>query len=830
MKHDESRLIDEARREAEAVPCDAGPRPDLIPGYTVLSEIHRGAQGVVYEAVRESTGKRVAIKVMREGPHAGEMNRARFEREIAVLAQMRHPNIVSVHDSGSSAGSFYFVMDLIEGWPLDEYVERHELSVKASLRLFADIARAVNAAHLHGVIHRDIKPGNIRIDEDGQPHVLDFGLAKLEDGEPSTMTTTGQFIGTLPWSAPEQSDGSASLVDVRTDVYALGVILFEMLTGRLPYDLDGGPLEAMERIRSSDPIRPRKLRPEIDDEVETIVLTCLAKEPERRYQTAGELARDVLDYLDGYPIAAKRDSSWYVFSKHLRRHRVAVAVAACFLLVITAGFVTSFTFWRQAEALRASAVQDAQVAERFNRFYEEAFIDLDPWTMEGAPGVVVPAIGRRESAAPRARADEVSVAQLLRGMSEDIAIEFGDQPEMAARAHARIGSHFAAVGLWEDASEELHVVLDERRARLGDDDPDTLRTAVQLGEALSYSGEHEEAARTLEPLVMRLDQEFGPREQETLRARKALGYSLSSQGKVEEGLRLQLEAHDLLAQELGDSHALVIQSAVGAAYWLGESGQVVQAEALIRPHASAAVRVFGPEHEISNSANRTLERLLIRRRTTDSSLEGAPGSGEPAPAPHPDALGDVEELMRELPELLIRAYDEGEEPLDGAPIVGEDGNSVMAVLEDGLTVFTTTTFSQGAGALSAEDIAEHRAMSQEFLDRVHAGDWQGLAEMYEEDAVVLQMHTEPLVGREAIRDFWAAFPPVAELRFEDDGIRGAGDLAYVHGRYWVTFDLPGSPTDEGNYLDVRRRQPDGSWKYVAECSNTSRPAEEADRH
>lgn len=129
--------------------------------------------------------------------------------------------------------------------------------------------------------------------------------------------------------------------------------------------------------------------------------------------------------------------------------------------------------------------------------------------------------------------------------------------------------------------------------------------------------------------------------------------------------------------------------------------------------------------------------------------------------------------------------------------------------------------------LTDADIAAHRAMSQEFLDRVHAEDWTGLSELYEEDAVVMQMYAPPLEGRQAIRDFWAAFPPIAELRFEDDVIFGEGDLAYVHGRYWLTFDSPGALTDEGKYLDVRRRQPDGTWNYVAECANTSRPQEPA---
>jgi WD40 repeat protein/tRNA A-37 threonylcarbamoyl transferase component Bud32 len=340
---------------------------DSIPGYSIVGEIHRGGQGVVYQAVQKTTRRKVAIKVMREGPFAGKHDKARFEREVQVLAAVKHPNIVAIHESGTAAGSFYFVMDYVSGQPLDVYMAAAQRSVRGTLALFRKICEAVNAAHLRGVIHRDLKPGNIRIDPEGEPQILDFGLAKVAAGEMAgetpTMTVTGQFVGSMPWASPEQAEGMPSKIDIRTDVYSLGVVLYQMLTGKFPYDVVGGFREVLDRIMTVPPVRPRMLRKDIDDEVETIVLKALAKERERRYQSAGELARDVGHYLAGEPIEAKRDSSWYLLRKNLYRHRAPVAVGAGFVLLLAAGLVASLTLWQRSVHQRDEAEAQRLLAQ-----------------------------------------------------------------------------------------------------------------------------------------------------------------------------------------------------------------------------------------------------------------------------------------------------------------------------------------------------------------------------------------------------------------------------------------------------------------------------------
>ena len=255
-------LIEQARIHVESGPGHRrhppAPPPASLPGYEIIEELQRGGQGVVFRAVQTGTKRQVAIKVMREGSLAGRHDRARFEREVEILGQLNHPNIVTIHDTGSVAGSTYFVMDHIAGKPLDEHVADLRLGVTDTMRLFAKVCDAVNAAHLRGIIHRDLKPSNIRVAPDGEPRVLDFGLAKVSDTDvrTATMTATGQFVGSLPWASPEQTDGESVDIDVRTDVYSLGVILYQLLTERFPYPVVGGVREVMDNIARAQPAPP----------------------------------------------------------------------------------------------------------------------------------------------------------------------------------------------------------------------------------------------------------------------------------------------------------------------------------------------------------------------------------------------------------------------------------------------------------------------------------------------------------------------------------------------------------------------------------------------
>jgi tetratricopeptide (TPR) repeat protein len=355
---------------AESVPGDG--RPPEIRGYRLIQEIGRGGMGVVYRALQISTKRVVALKVMLGGPFASTASRRRFEREVELAARLAHPNIVGILESGEASGQRYYAMDYIAGVRLNRYLSTAPADVPKALQLFMQICEAVEYAHRHGVVHRDLKPSNVLIDEAGNPHVLDFGLAKALDQADSQesasacVSVAGEVLGTLFYLSPEQAAGAPADVDHRTDVYALGVMLYEALTGALPYDTTGRPSEIMNRILEAAPTPPSSLSKGVKPELETIVLKALAKEKERRYQSAGDLADDLRRYVAGEPIRARRPSSLYVLRKKLIKHRLAAAGVAVVLILAVAGVVVA-AWARQREwaGARAAAVVSQRTLEWF---------------------------------------------------------------------------------------------------------------------------------------------------------------------------------------------------------------------------------------------------------------------------------------------------------------------------------------------------------------------------------------------------------------------------------------------------------------------------------
>jgi len=333
--HDETSLADGPPDYEEARLQTV--KAEFADRYEVLSTIGRGGMGMVFKAKQKQPERVVVLKVMLSGRLASEKYRIRFEREAQAIARLKHPGIVSVYEYGEVHGQPYFSMEYVDGCHVREYVARHKLDKRDICRLMVKISRAVAYAHQRGIIHRDLKPSNILVDGQGNPRLLDFGLARLADDpwiEDGDLTEAGEVMGTPSYMSPEQTMGRTEEIDLRCDVYAIGVLFYELLTGSLPYKIDRTrPLESLRVIRDYVPRRPSSLNPKLDSDLDCIVMKCLEKERELRYQSAVELSEDINRYLQGKPVEARPSTAFYYLRKLLwRRRTLFLPVAAAVLI------------------------------------------------------------------------------------------------------------------------------------------------------------------------------------------------------------------------------------------------------------------------------------------------------------------------------------------------------------------------------------------------------------------------------------------------------------------------------------------------------------------
>jgi serine/threonine protein kinase len=452
---------------------------ERIGPWQLIEELGRGGMGVVWLAKRADGGfeQRAALKLIKRGMDS-EAVLARFRRERQILAHLEHPHIGRLLDGGiANDGLPYFAMEYVEGLPLLRYAAQHHLGLEDRTRLFLDVCSAVQFAHRQLVVHLDLKPSNVMITADGTAKLLDFGIAKLLGGEIGHATQTGDARDrplTPAYASPEQLSGAP--VSTATDVYALGAILYELLTGRRPHDLSDTPtLEEIRKLLENTappapskraavgaPVSARRLRGDLD----TIALTALRREPERRYATVDALAVDLRSYLDGRPIAAQRDSVVYRSRKFLLRHRLGVTLASLALLGLLAA--TTFALW---EAARARA--QAQQAEAVTGFLINTFRVADP---KGAPGGV-----------------KLSAVDVLDAGAQRLDAQLANQPEVASRFAAVLGAIYLELGQYDRAIALLERSLDLQHTAT--DDPARADIVAQIARAQYEKGDYAAAEK-----------------------------------------------------------------------------------------------------------------------------------------------------------------------------------------------------------------------------------------------------------------------------------------------------------------------------------------------
>ncbi len=454
--------------------------PATIGNCRVLRVLGAGGMGVVFLAQQDEPRRKVAIKVLSPSVTSDSVLR-RFRRESEALALLQHPGVAQIYDVGvdQSQGREipYIIMELIEGKPLNAHAAEHKLTLREKLDLAARVCDAVEHAHQKGVIHRDLKPGNILVDDSGQPKVLDFGIARVTQDETlmTRETEAGQLLGTVAYMSPEQAAGDPNEVDTRSDVYSMGVVLYEMLAGRLPLAMEKASLLEIARlIREVDPVQLSSIDTRMRGDVDTIVGKALEKEKDRRYQSAGEFAEDIRRYLTDKPIAAHAPSTLYQLRKFTRRNRALVAgVAAVFVTLLGGLIATGAALAKESEARREAEA----LLERSNAatgFLESALLSVTP-----------------DEAAGR---DTELMLMVLGNAAASIDEDLSAYPEIQAEMLSIVGSAYRQIGELDLAVASLRRSIETYDRITTVDHPDRLRAAYVLMGTHRIIGDAETAA------------------------------------------------------------------------------------------------------------------------------------------------------------------------------------------------------------------------------------------------------------------------------------------------------------------------------------------------
>jgi len=613
--------------------------PERIGQYRIKGVIASGGMGTVYEAEQEHPRRTVALKVMRWSLASPSAQR-RFHYESQVLARLRHPGIAQVFEAGTHVDGThrvpYFAMEYVGGArPITEYADEQDLGPRERLELFARVCDAVDHGHQKGVIHRDLKPGNILVDAGGQPRVIDFGIARStgSDIAVTTMqTSAGELVGTLQYMSPEQCRADPNDIDTRSDVYALGVVLYELLSGKLPYDLTRVALhEATRVVCDQPPTRLSAVDARLRGDVETIVRKTLAKERDGRYGSAAALADDIRRYLAGEAISAHPPSTIYQLRKFTRRHKALVAGVAAVFAILLAGAIVSTILYSRAETARA----DEETISRF--FLSDVLGQADLRRGQG-PDVKL-----------RKVLDEA--ARRLEGNSE-----LASRPRVKAALHAAVGNAYISHNAYEPKAEKhlraaleirrrifgpdhlqvaeslgdlavaiwfkpkptgqspqslLRQALAIRRSRLGEKHSQTLMTKVLLADWLCGLGKGE-AEQIYREVLKDRREALGPKHKSVANTLNKLGQHLHWQNRLAEAEPLLRKALAMQTELLGADSLPVGETSLALGLLLDEKGESGQAELLLRKSLEIHRAKFNPEHVIIGHVTKHLGELLLK--------------------------------------------------------------------------------------------------------------------------------------------------------------------------------------------------------------------------
>ncbi|MBK7404358.1 MAG: tetratricopeptide repeat protein [Phycisphaerales bacterium] len=577
--------------------------------------------GKVYLAEQASPKRTVALKVIRPGWATPALLR-RFEHEADVLGRLQHPGIAQVYEAGVHEDQGervpFFAMECVRGRSLVEYAEAEGLDIPARLELFARVCDAVQHAHTKGVIHRDLKPGNILVVEDGSPKVLDFGVARVTDADmhsATLCTVAGELVGTVPYMSPEQIAGDAAELDTRSDVYTLGVVLYELLTGKLPHDVRHSTIaQAARLIGEQEPARLSSVNRIFRGDIETIVGKSLEKDRERRYQSACDLAEDIRRFLRDEPIAARPPSTSYQLRKFAQRNKPVVAGALAVVITLVLGVLA--TSWQAVAATHESerALNAETRAERGRLAAEREAAN--------SKAVMQILVGMLESADPEeSEGRELTVREALDATAASIADLARDNQVVEATVRNTLGTVYQNLGEYGTSEAMLRESVRLFTQSDGPEAATTLTARRNLGAIMIDKGELDAGEAEVRATMALCETALGPDASETIGAKGDLARIAEERGQMEEAERLLREAIDSARAALGNDDPLTLTLVNNLATNLKTQGKFAEAEPMARQSLEARARVFGEKHPQTLYSMNNLATTLVRMGKTGEAEE-----------------------------------------------------------------------------------------------------------------------------------------------------------------------------------------------------------------
>ncbi|WP_028009426.1 serine/threonine-protein kinase [Solimonas flava] len=595
--------------------------PEQLGAYRILRLLGEGGSGRVYLAEQDAPRRLIALKVLRSAALAQEAQQ-RFRREADLLAQLEHPGIARVYAAGvldTDTGPLpYLAMEYVPGTELLAHAEAAALDISRRLRLLAAICDAVHYAHGRGIVHRDLKPANIVVDAQGRPHILDFGVAHVAGDGFAAMTVAGQVLGTVPYMSPEQLAGRAAPGDPRSDIYALGVIAYQLLAGRLPYPglSNSTVMEAIAVLRAGRVERLSRIAPETPGDIETIVMKAMAQEADQRYDNAAALAADLERFLAHRPIAARPPTAIYLLGLFVRRHRALSAALAAAILALVGG-ASIATYYAISEA-RAHAEAEARATElaAVNRFLNDMLVSADPAHARGRTLTVVEALDAARRQLDRDRRLAPRAGAALAATLADTYAALGEVDTARAIARDALTRIVPQLGAGSDAARRLQLAeinglqlggelqaADERLQAFvasppqpGEDPRLRLTARLQRTTVLLYLGRHGESLQLLAQLVDDAQRQLGADDPLTLEIDQGYTSALFNSGRYDEALPrfVALIARETAA--LGFDHPTTLLTRMDYAERLRQLGRYDEAEPVIRAVIDDRRRVSGESH------------------------------------------------------------------------------------------------------------------------------------------------------------------------------------------------------------------------------------------